>query len=267
MILALLLACQDGPHDRDTWAVSVVEYAHSDTVEASRFVSGAPGTLSLSWSIGVLRGHGRVVLVDTGTDLLASAPAGAAAQTWGVTEGRTLPDALARVGLAPKDVTDVILTHEHWDHADGIQHLAHARVVVPEGTWRRMRKRVTESGPAALLAAMDAIDAAGRRVLPEQAELPDVTVRLEGRHTPTHTTVQVGCAGGSYLFAGDAIATYAQVDAGVPITMTADPEGNRADIAAMRGRLSDAQHLLVLHDPALYTLFPSAGVGVATVCP
>ena len=34
--------------------------------------------------------------------------------------GYTRPDkALDRLGITPEQVTDVIITHMHWDHADG----------------------------------------------------------------------------------------------------------------------------------------------------
>ena len=39
------------------------------------------------------------------------------------------PDsALTRVGLRAEDITDVILTHPHWDHRDGIGLFTNAKV-------------------------------------------------------------------------------------------------------------------------------------------
>jgi glyoxylase-like metal-dependent hydrolase (beta-lactamase superfamily II) len=33
----------------------------------------------------------------------------------------TRPDkALGRLGIGPEEVTDVVVTHMHWDHADGV---------------------------------------------------------------------------------------------------------------------------------------------------
>jgi glyoxylase-like metal-dependent hydrolase (beta-lactamase superfamily II) len=36
--------------------------------------------------------------------------------------------ALAPLGIAPKDVTDVVVTHVHWDHPDGADLFPNARV-------------------------------------------------------------------------------------------------------------------------------------------
>ena len=88
------------------WAVDII-------------VSGFPGKSvchgGLGWStIALLRGHGRVALVDVGTfgmrDLLLAG--------------------LKRRGLAPADVTDVILTHSHHDHAVNWVLFRHARIVI-----------------------------------------------------------------------------------------------------------------------------------------
>lgn len=69
-------------------------------------VQGYPGKSvchgGLGWStIALLRGGGRVALVDVGT----------------FSHRANLIAALDRHGLAPADVTDVILTHSHHDHS------------------------------------------------------------------------------------------------------------------------------------------------------
>ena len=65
----------------------------------------------------LIRGHGRNILVDTGLgdkwsdkhrDIYKIDPASPG-----------IRNALAEVGLAPEDITDVMLTHLHFDHAGG----------------------------------------------------------------------------------------------------------------------------------------------------
>ena len=78
-------------------------------------VQGYPGKSvchgSLGWStIALLRGHGRVALIDVGS--------------FGVRG--TLIAKLADHGLSPESVTDVILTHSHYDHAINWTLFAHA---------------------------------------------------------------------------------------------------------------------------------------------
>lgn len=82
-------------------------------------VQGFPGKSvchgGLGWStVVLLRGNGRVALVDAGTFSM-----------------RTLViRGLKRHGLEPKDVTDLLLTHSHWDHSVNWPLLRHARIIL-----------------------------------------------------------------------------------------------------------------------------------------
>lgn len=94
---------------------------HFDTehYEIDILVEGYPGKSvchgGLGWSsIVLLRGHGRVALVDVGA--------------FGVR--KTLIARLADHGLKPADVTDVLLTHSHYDHSINWTLFSHARIVI-----------------------------------------------------------------------------------------------------------------------------------------
>ena len=85
-------------------------------------VQGYPGKAvchgGLGWSsIVLLRGQGRVALVDVGS--------------FGIR--KTLIDRLTERGLKPADVTDVILTHSHHDHSVNWTLFAKSRIVI--GRW------------------------------------------------------------------------------------------------------------------------------------
>jgi hypothetical protein len=82
-------------------------------------VVGFPGKTvchgGLGWStIALLRGHGRVALIDTG-------PMGMR---------RLLKDRLQSHGLTPADVTDVLLTHSHHDHSINWTMFTQARIAI-----------------------------------------------------------------------------------------------------------------------------------------
>ena len=72
--------------------------------EADLLIQGFPGKSAnggLGWSaVVLLRGHGRVILVDTGS----------------FSARKPLQAALKQRGLTRHDVTDVLLTHSHYDH-------------------------------------------------------------------------------------------------------------------------------------------------------
>jgi len=75
----------------------------------------------------LLRGHGRTVLVDDGlgdkfTDKLRD--------IYRVEAEPSLEHSLAALGVKPGDVTDVVLTHLHFDHAGGLDLVPRAATVV-----------------------------------------------------------------------------------------------------------------------------------------
>jgi glyoxylase-like metal-dependent hydrolase (beta-lactamase superfamily II) len=37
-------------------------------------------------------------------------------------------EAIAKLGLKPEDITDLIITHMHWDHAGGMDLFPKARI-------------------------------------------------------------------------------------------------------------------------------------------
>ncbi len=75
----------------------------------------------------LLEGHGRKVLVDDGIGDKATERF---ADIYRIEHGEhTLERSLAALGLAPADVTDVLLTHLHFDHAGGSTRRADGRLV------------------------------------------------------------------------------------------------------------------------------------------
>jgi glyoxylase-like metal-dependent hydrolase (beta-lactamase superfamily II) len=82
-------------------------------------VTGFPGKSvchgTLGWStIVLLKGEGRVILIDVGA--------------FGMR--KLLLEALKDRGLTPEDVTDVLLTHSHYDHALNWVMFPNARIVI-----------------------------------------------------------------------------------------------------------------------------------------
>jgi len=245
--------------DADDWTLVAVEYARSDGVSVGRLVRGPVGgaRVDMSWYFFVAVGHGRVVLVDVGTDALARGGRHALRERWSIERAVPVTEALARVGLEPSEVTDVVLTHHHWDHVGALGRFDEARVHVHSRDWPRVAARLREP-----VEESDRL----RLVEGERADVaPGLSVRHAGAHTPGQLTVRVACGEREVVIVGDAAYLYRNVEERRPVTVTVDRDRNVADVAAAVESVG-AEDVLPGHDPALFERHPSDVDGVALVC-
>src|SRR5262245_20953274 len=108
------------------YEVYAVRYATIPGFAVSGLVEGADPLrkLDIAMLVWLGRGNGRNILVDSGfyRDQFV--------KTWKVADFVKPSEAVKRAGVAPEDITDVIITHMHWDHADGMDLFPKARVWV-----------------------------------------------------------------------------------------------------------------------------------------
>jgi N-acyl homoserine lactone hydrolase len=187
-------------------------------------VQGFPGRAAhhgaLGWSgITLLRGGGRVVLIDTGGFGLRA----------------PLHQALADRGVAPGDVTDVLLTHVHYDHAVNALLFPRATVWVSAADleWACGRPPGFDPVPE-LYAAEIARSPRTRRIEDDGPVLPGIDAIPAPGHTPGCLVYRVAAAGDPVvLFAGDAVKNRAELLSG-RVDMTVDREASEASVRLVR---------------------------------
>ncbi|MBL0172574.1 MAG: MBL fold metallo-hydrolase [Gemmatimonadaceae bacterium] len=134
--------------------------------------------------------------------------------------GRTALEAgMARAGFAPADVTLVINTHLHFDHAGGntwrnaageiLPAFPNARYVVQRGEYEYALRANERTSASYFPHNWDSIFAAGRFDLldGEQELRPGIRVRLTPGHTPHHQSVILKSGGETLCFLGDVVPT------------------------------------------------------------
>jgi glyoxylase-like metal-dependent hydrolase (beta-lactamase superfamily II) len=138
--------------------------------------------------------------------------------------GDPLEDAFARVGVDPRDVVAVAVSHLHNDHAGGLRHFA-GRVPVH---LQRQELEAAQADPvAAERDAIFRIDFDDPRIDWRLAEgdveiAPGVTALSTPGHTPGHQSFLVeldpAAGGGGYVFAFDAADLRENVEREEPVT-------------------------------------------------
>lgn len=185
-------------------------------------VQGYPGKSvchgGLGWgAIVLIHGRGRVGLIDAGS--------------FGMR--RLLVDRLAEHGLAPRDVTDVMLTHAHHDHAVNWVLFKHARIVIgaEELEWSLSVPWGETPVPELYMREL-----AGWRTLHKaqvgEEVFPGMTAHAGPGHTPGHLFFVLEGAEHDIVFTGDAAKNRAEL-ASHKTDMTYDAAVSAASIEAI----------------------------------
>ena len=269
--LAALLALIPGvwgSQPAPVYDVYAIRYATIPGFPVRGLVAGADTSrrMDIAMMVWLLRGNGRTVLVDAGfyRDKFV--------QRWKPVDFIQPSEAVARAGVKPEDVTDIIVSHVHWDHADGLDLFPNARI------WIQKEEYQHHVGPTggALDRAIDGDDAAmlyglatrGRvnQVDGDSTEIiPGITVFTGGKHTFASQYATVRTRKGTAVIASDNLYLYENLDSHRPIAQTLDSLSNLAAQARMT-RLASSPTLIVPgHDPAVFTRFPKPGNGVAHI--
>jgi glyoxylase-like metal-dependent hydrolase (beta-lactamase superfamily II) len=174
--------------------------------------------------------------------------------------------ALAPFGLAPEDVTTLICTHLHYDHAGGLHLFPNARIHL------QAAEMAYATGPCMCHATLrmpftaDHVCEAVRRLYAGQVVFHDgdgevaegVTVHRIGGHSRGLQAVRVRTEAGWLCLASDAAHFYENLLAEKPFPIVVDVEDMLRGFATLR-RLASSPGLIVPgHDPLVRRLFPPA---------
>lgn len=196
----------------------------------------------------------------------------------GITGFRPLKVVLARIGLTPADVTDVVLTHHHFDHAGAVEQLPHATVWIQR---REVADWTTKwTAPARLSwlrAGLDPATGPAFARLPAEGRLrlldgtTQVTTHLSVRPAfDSHTAgsqyvVLTGPDGGTRIIAGDVAYVYENLggpDGGRPLVPIGLVQGSVERCLRVTEEMlglvdDDVGRVLPMHEVRLWDRFPS----------
>jgi glyoxylase-like metal-dependent hydrolase (beta-lactamase superfamily II) len=267
---ALAAACRAprGAAEESGYEVSAVRYGTLPAFPVRGLVAGADSArrMDVAVMVWVLRNPARTVLVDAGFHREKFL------RQWKPTDYVRPSEALAAAGVRPEEVTDVVLTHVHWDHMDGLDLFPRARVWLQRAEYEYY---VAADG-SPLHQGIDAVDAAlltqmrgaGRVELVDgdgKEILPGITVYTGGRHTYASQYVGVRTPVGTAVIASDNAYLYENLERRRPIAQTFDSAANLAAQARMLTIASAPRLVVPGHDPAVFTRFPTPGRGVAHI--
>jgi glyoxylase-like metal-dependent hydrolase (beta-lactamase superfamily II) len=251
------------------YEVFAIRYASIPDFPVNALIANADPQrkLSIAMTVWLIRGNGRNILVDSGfyrpqffkqfkVESFIK-PSEAVGQP-GITPA-------GQPALTPEDITDVVITHMHWDHADGMDLFPTARIWLQKDeytyytgeAWQSPR---THGGidPDDVLAAVK-LNLAGRVTLVNgdaQQILPGITCYTGGKHTFQSQYVSVNTRAGTVILASDNMYLYENLEKHVPIAQTLDAASNLRAQDRMKELAASPRLIVPGHDPAVFEKFP-----------
>lgn len=208
----------------------------------------------------LLRDESRLVLVDTG-----------AGDFFGPGLGDKLVSSLASIGVAPEQITDVLLTHAHYDHMGGLVHggkltFPNAVVHMSKADLDFFMDRANSARTGYAMSYFDQAQTALEPCLKSgriktfagtEEVLPGVTAEPHPGHTPGSVFYTLKSHGEQIVFIGDII-HFASVQAPAPeITITYDVIPAMAASVREWALSTFADHRTLVAVPHFY--FPGVG--------
>ena len=267
----LLLFPVSTQKQKPTYEIYAVSYAVIPDFPVSGLVAGADRSrkLDIQMMVWLLKGsNGANVLVDSGfyRDKFF--------KQWKVRDFVKPSEAIAKLGLKPEDISDVIITHMHWDHADGLDLFPKARIWIQQDEYSYYTGEAWQSSgshggidPDDVIALVKANTEGRVRLVKgdDQEAIDGIRFYTGGRHTYASQYVSVNQKAGIAVIASDNCYLYENLDKHAPIAQTLDAASNLKAQDRMKQLASNPKLIVPGHDPLVFTRFPSPGNGVAKI--
>jgi glyoxylase-like metal-dependent hydrolase (beta-lactamase superfamily II) len=281
------------PAKAPEYTIEAIRFGTIPQFRTSGLVVGADPNekLDIATIIWLIRGGGRTILFDTGYHRKTPG-----FDRFGTIDFVSPDEAVKLAGVQPDQVTDVIVSHIHWDHMGGIDLFPKATIWIQKDEYQYylgpayqaggkrggeledlmelLRRNVSCAAPNPNAGARgNASGAAAAPAAPrpecgkvtlvdgdDREILPGIHVYTGARHTYASQYVKVD-GNPSYVLASDNVYLYRNIDTKAPIA-TFDVTDRYANVAAFDRMIKlagDKDRVLPGHDMTIFSKFPTKG--------
>ena len=205
------------PKSTGLWEIFVLEFARSKDQPVATLIQGAydQGAIDLPFAFVLARNGSRNVLVDCG--FMREGNGVAVAEKFGIPDWISPVRMVAEMGVEAKDISDIVLSHAHFDHMGSIEKFPNAQLHLQKRellSWIELMALPRQFGFLTMVLDPDdiysALDAAKEHRLTllegdQDDVVPGIHVRSGEGHTFGQQFVTLDTAKGRIVVAGDCV--------------------------------------------------------------
>ena len=253
-----------------TYEIFAIQFSDGWNPLSSEIAVGAKTDVSLQGCsmVWLLKGkQGKLILVDAGFTDTTQYPQ---------TSSYVRPDiALQKLNIKAGDITDIILTHPHWDHIGGIDLFPNAMIWIQKEdynyfvgeAWQTngFSKGFNKNDVPKLLHKN--LDKKLTLVNGDSIEiLPGIRVFTGSKHTYESQFVLINGVSQKTIIASDNVWFYYNLEHLLPIpTFTFDPVAYVNSMKRMRLLVPNTKFIIPGHDKIVFSKFPKVSDGIAKI--
>lgn len=272
LLASAALFCLSARAATPQYSIQAILIANSPGDSLAEMVIGAPGNEKIDtiYAVWLIRGAGRNILFDSGFHRERWF------KLWTITDYIRPDEAVSLAGVKPEEITDIVVSHAHWDHMGGIDLFPQANV------WIQKQEFEYYTGPAwqrgGHHGGIDPDDVlelvrrntAGRLRLVDGDDVevfPGIRAYTGARHTFASQYLRVD-GNPPFVLASDNVYLYRNLDEHRPGATfgKADYPANLANQERMIRFAGSPDRVIPGHDALQFKKFPTSG-RVATIKP
>jgi glyoxylase-like metal-dependent hydrolase (beta-lactamase superfamily II) len=269
LAILLALAAQEPPRAPlaapPNYTIDAIRYATIPHFPLAELVMGAPKEqqIDIAMIVWLIRGGGHNILFDSGFHRQKFF------KDFEIADYLSPDEAVRQAGVAPGDVTDVIVSHAHWDHIDGIDLFPSATIWIQKAEFEYYSGAAWQpGGEHGGIDPEDVLELVGRNtrgqlrlVGGDNLEiLPGIRAFTGARHTFASQYIRVE-GNPPFVLASDNCYLYENLRSH-RASATFEPADAAANLAAQSRMIElagSADRVVPGHDPTEFQRFPTTG--------
>ena len=269
LLLAGIFALFLIPPPTPEYSIQAIRYATSPGVSISDLVVGGPkDKINVAMVVWLIRGGGHTILFDSGFHRQTFT------KEFPMQDYLRPDEAVKTAGVQPADVTDIVISHAHWDHMGGLDLFPKAQVWIQKEEYRYYTMDAWQpGGDHGGIDPEDAkelvqLNAEGRIHLVDGDNVeifPGIRAYTGSRHTYASQYLRVD-GNPSYVLASDNVYLYLNLATHLASDTFSDADhaANIAQQARMIQLAGSPDRVVPGHDILQFQKFPTTG-RVATI--